>query len=226
MRLTVITLAFITLGILSGAAAIRSQTDKIPLSSSILDNPLWGFQYDVNKVRYDTLSSSLYTLCAKKLYPGIPPIYILAHIEAGGYDFYAEKNFLKPGISDNGFGAILQISGKECHVLDLDWTLSGAPPAKGYSNTESNKDTFPGVGAERHCVFGECYYELRSAKEESILKQLVKDAIQRGIRAYGGGEIFRKKVCIAEVQSDLRDSRYVIVLHELESYCSAAPIPK
>jgi hypothetical protein len=62
---------------------------------------------------------------------------------------------------------------------------------------------------------------LRFAHEEAVIRGLVRDAIQRCIKAYGGEAPFRNKVCSTVVIENTFD--FPIVQQELKAYCSKAP---
>ena len=97
--------------------------------------------------------------------------------------------------------------------------LSGFTPAEGYtSQTETGE--LPGSDASSVCdagANGQCHYMLRSAEEEAILRDLVRDGISRGMQAWGK-ERFRKEAC-QEPELEERNSFTPIVLKELAKFC-------
>ena len=75
-----------------------------------------------------------------------------------------------------------------------------------------------------HGQAGDCYYVLRSAAEEAVLRSLVKDAIERAIKAYGSQALFGKKAC---TPSQLAGSESTaVVLQELEKFCGEAALTR
>ena len=110
------------------------------------------------------------------------------------------------------------VSGGTCHGEDSKWMLSGLVPVGGYP-TPSPPVGLPGLGAPSVCdrgPTGDCHYLLRSAAEEALLRDLVRDALERGIRAWGSAVAFRKAVCRPEV---VGDDLYPVLNQEVSRFC-------
>ena len=68
---------------------------------------------------------------------------------------------------------------------------------------------------------GDCYYDLRSADNERVLRGLTRDAIQRAIKAYGAEAQFKKYACSPSEISGLWE--VPIVRQELQKFGSSSP---
>ncbi len=96
------------------------------------------------------------------------------------------------------------------------------PPKNGY-HAPASKEALPWFDSPNECINGQCHLVFRSFNEEQLMRNFVKDAIQRAITAYGGDTAFRSQACKPKEDKELSDSGYTVVLQELKAYCSKAP---
>jgi hypothetical protein len=123
-----------------------------------------------------------------------------------------------PDQSGDSLGAALEVSDSKCSDGDSLQMLSGFVPSGGYGAGQAPPG-LPGEGAKRVCdrPLGPCHYVLRSAKEETILRDLVKDALVRATRAWGGAGVFKQVACKPSVQAG--NSSTPVVQEELARFC-------
>ena len=183
-------------------------------------NPVLLIEYDPSKVKYEQFPLNSNAMCAKYLADESNMIY--AHIILGNSKYLANMGIWHSNVEEYDSGELILVYGDKCQSFDLEWTLMALPPKDGYQATES-KETFPGRDSPQECVQGQCHPVFRSANEELLLRNFVKDAIQRAIKAYGSDALFRAQACKPEEEKELSDSGYVIVLQELRTYCSNVP---
>jgi hypothetical protein len=101
---------------------------------------------------------------------------------------------------------------------DSSWMLSGSIPASGYPNPKA-VGTLPGLHASESCdQVGNCHYELRSPEEEEVLRALVSNAIERGIKAWGESR-FASRACAPGLM--LSNSLDPVLQSALKNFCDA-----
>lgn len=181
-----------------------------------LDDPMFGISYQSDKVKYEPVPVRIRQLCSE-FKRG--EFWTFAQFRSGTSEYFIVMG-VRPGQDGDSFGAALQIDGSKCQAEDSTWMLSGTPPQNGYSHPTTAAQ-FPGFGAAKVCPHGpvgDCLYRLRSAEEEATLRGLVRDGIERAIKAYGGEAQFRKKGCApAQVAGNASTP---VVQQELERFCS------
>jgi hypothetical protein len=206
----------------------KAQTSK-HLRPSIpwQEDPVFGLRFDPETAKYDGVAAKLKSQC--KFFQGKESrTWIFAHAKSRDSDYYVVKGWspCKEGCGDN-FGSALWVHGAQCQWDESNWTLSGVPSKDAYQDS-SAAEGLPGMNVKAPDVCNSqsnssrCHYTLRSAHEEAILRELVRDAIQRGIRAFGGERYFRMQVCTPQEQPD--NSGYPIMQEELRTFC-AKPNP-
>jgi len=181
-----------------------------------LEDPIFGLVYDTAKVHYDAIPASIRRIC-----PDFEQgtFWTYARIQRGPTEYFVVMG-VRPDQSGDSLGAALEVRDSKCQGGDSTQMLSGFVPSSGYGSGRTPPG-LPGVGAKRVCersAFGPCHYVLRSAEEEAILRDLVKDALMRAERAWGGAGVFRQQVCNPSVQA--ANSSTPIVQEELARFCS------
>lgn len=96
------------------------------------------------------------------------------------------------------FGTAVQVVNGHCTVEDSAWMLSGIILRAGYAGRKG-PFALPGLHVQEECdSMGNCHYDLRTREEEDLLRDLVLDAIERGVKAWGAAE-FRSRACKPEL---------------------------
>jgi hypothetical protein len=185
-----------------------------------LDDPLFGISYSYSKVHYEPMPISIRRIC-----PDYErgTFWVFAHFQKESGDYYVVMG-ISPGQDGDSLGAALLVKNSKCYVEDSSRMLSGFIPDSGYG-PEKSVYILPGVNAPQICEhgpqypygMGPCHYILRSAEEESVLRGLVKDALARGVRAWGGAAQFKKAVCSQSLQDEI--PYMPIVQQELTKFC-------
>ena len=176
---------------------------------------MFGISFKPDTVRYEPIPERIRELC-----PDFKrgQFWTFAMLQSGGSEYYVVLG-VRPGQDGDSLGTALQIEGSKCQVEDSTWMLSGVIPGKGYSQPAPSA-RLPGLGAPEVCPHGQagdCYYVLRSSAEEAILRGLVKDGIDRAIKAYGSQALFGTKACTPSQLSGSESTP--VVLQELERFC-------
>jgi hypothetical protein len=183
-----------------------------------------GSGYDSLKERYEEFPPDLKRACAH-LGREASHFGYFARYASDGAEYYAVLDMsTRPESDAYGYGWIVLIHGSACSEGDLDWALRGMLPSKGYQGIAPTVE-MPGLNAPRIGVppgSGNVHYVIRSAREEEILRGLIRDAIQRAIKINGGDAIVRKVLCRPQNLSP--DPNYPLVPQELSRYC-ARPRP-
>jgi hypothetical protein len=188
----------------------------------IRQDPIFGISYNPSVVKYQQLSPEFRSRCA--LFQGKQDhLWLFAHVRSEGSDYYVIMS-TSPGQDGDSFGTAVWIEGSKCHVTESKWVLSGVPPSKGYSDAHG-VEKLPGIDvpSPKTCnsdAYAVCNYTLQSALEEEILRGLVKDALRKAVRAYGGKTLFGGSACSRGIISG--NSGSPIVQQELQMFCSGA----
>ena len=184
-------------------------------------DPIFGLHYNRYAVKYADTTNRNCRVCSisnsKKEIQGV-----FAHINSGGSDYDIVKETI-PQEDDYGYGDVLLITERKCVTTDTDSVFIGITPKNGYQETGDierlPRPSDPDVADNSNPSNGRTV--LRSAHEEAIIRGLVRDAFQRGFKAYGGEAPFRNKVCSREIIEN--SLGYPIVQQELKAFCSKAP---
>ncbi len=196
------------------ALGAQAKHSKKPMSE-LVENPVLGIAYDPLVVHYEMVSYEFRKICPKHNYK---PQAIYAHVRSGSADYYVTA-LIDPRVDDDAAIAIILVNNGTCVDGDSQWAYSGIPPKDGYLET-GTVEQIPGQNAPEIADNpGDFHYVLRSAHEEWILRSLDKDALQRGIRAYGNESLFRKAFCDHESKYK-RTYPYVIDEQEFGAFCS------
>ena len=181
-----------------------------------LQDPMFGLVYESDKVNYDAMPAPIRRICPD-FQEGT--FWTYAHTQRGPTEYFVVMG-VSPDQSGDSLGAALQVRDSKCQGGDSLQMLSAFVPSGGYGAGRTPPG-LPGEGAKRVCEripFGPCHYVLRSAEEESILRELVKDALIRAERAWGGSGLFKQQAC---KPSHLKEIPYMpIVQEELARFCS------
>lgn len=181
-----------------------------------IDNPF--FDISARHVYYEPLPQSVKRLCKLELIES-DPFRVFAYIESGAYRYYAVWG---QSTDEYDRARALEIRGNICTVHDLENVLGVYTPKQGYHDKSLaaqlpwDDGPYEGVPPDRHRVFS-------SVEEEDLLRQFVRDAIRRGVKAYGGDENFSAQACKSSVEDFLTQAGYPIVLQELKKYCASSP---
>jgi hypothetical protein len=193
-------------------------------SKSQAQNPIFGTDYDQLKVKYDDFPDAAKRLCAR-VDNQVKYYWVYAHYKSADSEYYIVMD-KRPDPDGYDFATAIWIHGSKCteDKQSADWTLSGVPPKNGYGTVDA-VERLPGLDAHK-ISFGALsdayYYTFRSAHEEEILRGLIKDGIQRAVRARGSDASFRKQACSARIMS--KHSKFdPMVLQELNAYCTVEP---
>jgi hypothetical protein len=209
MHLKMVILFGVLLGMqLSGYAQSKQGSTGVRLE------PMFGLDYN----RSANVSYQPMPMDARRLCPDLQQgsYWTVAHVHRNDAEYFVLLG-VQPGARGHSFGTSIEIRGSKCRHDESRWTLSGFVPSDGY---RESVETLPGLGAEPICnkqPLEDCHYLLRSAAEESLLRELVQDALRRGAGAWGAAE-FRKAVCSPDI---LEDNSFKPVVHEeLSKFCT------
>jgi hypothetical protein len=181
-----------------------------------LEDPILGLSYSYTKVHYELMQQSVRRVCPT-FEQGT--FWTLAHTHRESGDYFVVMG-VSPGQDGDSLGVALLLKDSKCDAGDSKWMLSGFIPVGGY-NPKSDFDGLPGQDAPSVCdqgPSGDCHYMLRSAKEEATLRDLVRDALSRGVKAWSEDE-FRNSACKS---SALRASTYPVIRQELTKFCAGS----
>ena len=172
---------------------------------------------------YEKLPQTARQMCKRELNYQKEPFTVYARITSGESAYYAVMGANKNDQDDQYYGGVLlEIHANLCRGLDLERVLGFRPPRGGYRG-ESTPNGVLGDGAHFEGVPPNRHYVFKSAAEESLLRDLIKDAIHRDAEAHGGDKNFRSQACKASVEAQLLQADYPIVLQELKTYCGSSP---
>ena len=214
MQTTILSLIAILL--LAPVGCSRASGEEAADRSLQLEDPMFGLVYDAAKLHYDPMPASIRRICPDF---NQGTFWTYAHIQRGPTEYFVVMG-VGPDQSGDSLGGALEVTGSRCSDGDSLQMLSGFVPVGGYGAGRTPPG-LPGGGAKRICErspFGPCHYVLRSAEEEMILRDLVKDALVRATRAWGSAGVFRQQAC---KPSHLEKIPYTpIVREELARFCS------
>ena len=190
----------------------------------ILEDPAFGLAYNPHLVKYEQVPLSFKKQCPDFFNDKKESVWLYAHLKYGKSDYYIVMS-TSPDQDGDSFGTAVWFDGSKCRMDEAKWTLSGVIPRDGYKGT-GDLEKMPGLDMPTPSACNSdpsapCYYTLQSARQQEILSSLIRDAIQRAIKAYGGDAPFRKKACTTKVLND--NLSYPIVKRELQAYCSKNP---
>ena len=201
--------------LMASSITVLAQTGP-PLRERVLEDPVFGIGYRPRVVKYDEIPARLKELC-NDFRDG--RYWVYAHTRVDRSEYFIVMGITK-GQEGDSLGNAVWIQDSKCQVGDSLWTLSGVPMKQAYG-TGLYKGEMPGIGAPEVCDRqGDCHYNLRSDKEEAILRDIVKDAIQKAVAAYGDEDQFKKKACSPSVVSG--DPRTPVVQQELQKFCGGS----
>jgi hypothetical protein len=182
----------------SDAAKTGEQGDM-----SVLQEPMFGLVYSSlhDNVHYDRVPTSVLNACPRLR--GNELIY--AHANEGSSDYYVIMG-PPPDVVGRGdaLGTALELQGGHCAEWDSTSMFRSPVPIHGYDQKSCISSMASGK------------YKICSRADEKILRDLVRDGLVRGARAWGATR-FRKKAC----GSDLVDGNATTPIPhgELVRYC-------
>ena len=216
MNVPIVLLAALLLQTCCYSAKRQASVSK---TNTIREDPMFGSVFDYTKVKFQALPTHLRSICDT----GKENVWIFAHTHRQSGDYYVVLG-VGQGRDNTGrgdpLGVTLVVDGSECSGMDSTGMLSGFVPENGYNLEE--KPVYPpqfiGTEACEEGELGPCHYILQSAEEEAIIRELAKDGIQRGIKAFGGKAAFKKAACTRNIIE--ANSNTPIVQQELRRFCS------
>jgi hypothetical protein len=185
-----------------------------PKSRPWMSDPVFGLEFDTARVKYEPTPGDVLTECFG---PKSGLEWTFAHVRHGGSE-YLVVMVIPGGGEGDVFGSAVSLVGGQCEVEPSNWMISGFVPKDGYSGAGGPR--LPGLGAPPVCdpgALGDCHYFLRSAAEETILRALVKDALKRGVRAWGSDAAFRTVACRPNLIAN--HIGHPVLQQELSSFC-------
>lgn len=187
--------------------------------AKLATDSLFGIQYDPKLVHYELLPQNISTKCfsshgMQHLIHERPGIF--AHAHSGSADYYIVDSTL-PIYNEYGWVTVLLVDGNTCTVSGSDWAFSSKPSTTGYVD-KSTKERIPTPQDPDMELENSEMYTMRSEHEETMMRTLARDAIQRGIAAHGSDDAFRKLVCTLTIE----DGDYPVLNEELRAYCRNA----
>jgi hypothetical protein len=204
--------------------AILAAMSSIMLLTAANSYPQSPFLVDtvaVSSSHFEVLPQAIKQVCKKVLTLQKGPLIVYAHIKGAEYDYYAVWD--ESSNRDEYYeGSILEIRGGLCKGYDLEPLLATHVPRNGYRGG-SHEAGLPGDDAPIEGTPPNQVWVFKSAEEEDLFRQLVRDAIQRDAKAHGGDIPYRLQACKPSVEANLSQAGYVVVLQELKAYCSQTP---
>ena len=181
-----------------------------------LSDPVFGIKYNPDIIHFDIVPNDVKNICGGynnrnwSLY---------SHFEFDDSNYYIVMGWDSYPLGDS-FGTAVWIKNNKCREVESSWILTGVPEKSGYRKNIGN-DTLPGIDEPTPEVcnsdpYARCNYQIKSQSAENILTGIVRDAIERGIKAFGGKGNFKKKVC-TNINMNIS---YPIVHEELLKFCS------
>ena len=172
--------------LMSAANACYAKYDPAKTSdqgdASILQEPMFGLDYSYTRdnVHYELLAPSILHACAGQT----NPTFIYAHATEGVSDYFVVMG-LSPDVVGRGdaLGGVLQIQKGHCAEWDSTSMFRVSIPNHGYDDQKS-------------CIssMASSNYKICSRADEKVLRDLVRDGLVRGARAWGLSR-FRSSVC-------------------------------
>jgi hypothetical protein len=177
---------------------------------------MFGISYDYTKVHYEAMPASIRHVCPtfeRGTY------WTFAHTQRESGDYFVVMG-VTPGQDGDSLGVAVVVQGSKCYEEDSTRMFSGFPPTGGYGQV-SVLGKLPGLDYPEVCdsgPLGACHYVLRSPEEESLLRELVRDAFARAARAWGDGDRFRNEVCKPSLLE--ANASTPVVQQELTRFCA------
>ena len=189
-------------------------------------DPIFGIKYELNKIIFENVPLEITNMCNFKNL-NYTDMWIYAHYNYNNIEYFIVSGIQLaspdgPGpanytISD--LGVVLSIDNCECKYKSAPWILSGrtVPDINKLSHPKKFIEVLHGFFINSNCTNGECYSELKSAKEQQILEGLFTDALKRYTKAFGS-----KKSLIDRV-SEIPDShlpldRYPLIYQKFTKF--------
>ncbi len=208
MRLKII--PFIA-GILVGGTSASAFTPP----SMVIDDPVFGLAYHPAKIHYEAVPADLVRRCKDLREVGDKESWIYAHVRVDKADYYIINGW-HPSQDGDSLGNAFRLEGAKCEGEEAGNMFTGYVPPHGYGgHTETSH--LPGIDAPDvpdEGRPGDYHYMLRSPGEEAVIRGLIRDAEQRGEKAWGVAA-FRKQVCSAPANTFAP-----ILNEETRIYCS------
>lgn len=177
-------------------------------------DPIFGLVFHTAQVAYEVTPEEVVRRCFAS---DENPYWTFSHVRGDGIDYFVVMAIPK-NQSGDVFGTAVVLAGGQCRTEPSNQMLSGFVPAGGYRKP-AEPTTLPGLGASPVCdaePFTHCHYMLRSAAEESLLRAIVRDGLQRGIHARGSEAILRKVLCQSPNEGN---ALYPVVEQEVKQFC-------
>jgi len=221
MKEIVFFLAFVSLGI--PVICQMSKPSPKPKAPALVVEPFFDIPYDPSKVHYEPVPQSFVNVC----HHTFQHEFVYAYLKSGAAEYFVISGYSADQDGDS-LGYVAMIKGGNCDSADLKNAFVGVPPQGGYSNSSTGEE-IPGKGAPEvpdpgeSGAMGNSHYVLRSPHEEAILRGLLEDNFQRGIRAFGGEIQYKSLICTPKIMKAFSDFADVVTEQELKSFCSRNP---
>ena len=181
-------------------------------------DPVFGIQYTASSASFEDAPAKIRHLCSSF---SQERLWEFSHVSDGQSDYYIVMGWSHNQDGDS-LGTAVWIKGNDCRVSESTWVLSGVPSSNGYTDSKA-MEGLPGIDTPtpKSCdsdPYAVCNYQLKSAHEEDVLRNLVEDALLKAAKAYKNPEIFRQKACSPSLIKQI--SSFPVVEQELRKFCS------
>ena len=199
---------------LQAAAVTTMSAQASTTDAKWLDDPVFGVSVHVRQTHYEPMPARVARICSR--FPH-GKFWIFASHREGDTEYLIVSGFI-PGADSDPIGSVVALTGKHCTGETVDWLAASVVPAEGYG-PDSSTALLSGGGAPSKCNDqGDCRYNLRSAREEALVRSLARDALARGEKAWGK-KAFHDQVCDDKIREANAKSSQIFG-EELEKYCS------
>jgi hypothetical protein len=183
IKLAILTGIIVAMPMIYGCYVKTNQAKTTdPGDASILQEPMFGLDYSYTRdnVHYDLVPTADLRAC-----PHLSGTeFIYAHAKEGSSDYFVIMG-PPPDVVGRGdaLGGVLQIQKSHCAEWDSTSMFRVSIPSHGYDDQKS-------------CIssMASSDYKICSRADEKVLRDLVRDGLVRGARAWGAAR-FRLSVC-------------------------------
>jgi len=188
---------------------------KQPTQNRVITDPIFGISYREGEAQYEPVPAEVLKTCRAL---GLGRYWIYADLHRNGTDYLVVSGI--PQRQDGDFfGAAIQMNSGRCMSEDSTWMLSGSVPPGPYSDRQISA-SLPGLNASESCdQLGNCHFTLRSEEEEKILRGLLQNAIELGVKAWGGESRFAARACAPNLM--LSNSSTPVLQSIVKKFCDA-----
>jgi len=201
--------------------AAADAAHKPPPPPDELADPIFDIGYNPGLVHYPVMPARIRQVCKNF---NDPYNWVFAHVKKYGADYYIVMSW-NPNQDSDSLGAAVRIAGNACEEDAASNMFTGFVPKGGYIAEKSVlPPRLPGVGApwirNDGDTQGNYHYEFRSAAEEEVFRDLIRDGEAQGERVWGAAR-FKAEACQPENSKDDLDKFVPVYMEELRRYCRA-----